>query len=113
MQQVISTNSVIEILQHNKTYLQDRFGLHSLVLFGSYARNQQKDSSDLDLLYQVEKGKTMPLMRLQKLELYISSLLNGNKIELVLVIMLSQSLIRAFKKKVSLYSRPSLYSAFL
>lgn len=83
MQQVISTNSVIEILQHNKTYLQDRFGLHSLVLFGSYARNQQKDSSDLDLLYQVEKGKTMPLMRLQKLELYISSLLNGNKIELV------------------------------
>jgi uncharacterized protein len=80
---VLSTISVIEILQMNKTYLQKKYGLHSLVLFGSYARNQQKETSDLDFVYQVVNGKTMPLMRLQKLEAYISSLFNGNKIELV------------------------------
>lgn len=80
---MISTSTVIKTLQNNQSFLQERYGLQSLVLFGSYARSQQKETSDLDLLYQLAKGKTMPLMRLQNLETYLSGLLNGNKIELV------------------------------
>jgi predicted nucleotidyltransferase len=80
---MFTTTFIIATLQQNQTYLKDRFGLESLVLFGSYARNQQLETSDLDLLYQVQNGKSMPLMRLQNLEQYISKLISGKKIELV------------------------------
>lgn len=80
---MLPTNSLIQILQQNKPFLQERFGVESLVLFGSYARNNQREESDVDLLYGVAPGKTMPLMRLQNLEQFISHLIQDRKIELV------------------------------
>ncbi len=80
---MLPTNSLIQILQQNKPFLQERFGVESLVLFGSYARNNQREESDVDLLYGVVPGKTMPLMRLQNLAQFISHLIQDRKIELV------------------------------
>ncbi len=80
---MLQTHSLIQILQQNKSFLRDRFGVESLVLFGSYARNSQQEESDVDLLYGVARGKTMPLMRLQNLEQFISQLVLNRKIELV------------------------------
>jgi predicted nucleotidyltransferase len=34
----------------NKNRLMDRYGLSSIGIFGSYARNEQREDSDLDLL---------------------------------------------------------------
>jgi len=82
-QRVLPTNYLIQILQQNKPFLQERFGVESLVLFGSYARNNQREESDVDLLYGVVPGKTMPLMRLQNLARFISHLVQDRKIELV------------------------------
>ncbi len=78
-----STPSLIQILQQNKAQFQERYGLESLVLFGSYAKNNQQEESDVDLLYGVAPGNTMPLMRLQHLEQFISQLVQVHKIELV------------------------------
>lgn len=80
---MLTTTSIIQLLQQNKTYLQERFGIESLVLFGSFARNNQQENSDVDIVYRVVPGKTMPLMRLQRLEQYISQLIQNRKIELV------------------------------
>jgi predicted nucleotidyltransferase len=82
-QLMTSTPSLIQILQQNKAHFQERFGLESLVLFGSYAKNNQQEESDVDLLYGVAPGNTMPLMRLQHLEQFISQLVQVSKIELV------------------------------
>ena len=82
-QLMTSTPSLIQILQQNKAQFQERYGLESLVLFGSYAKNKQQEESDVDLLYGVAPGNTMPLMRLQHLEQFISQLVQVPKIELV------------------------------
>ena len=79
-------NSRLEILnilkQHNEE-LKTRFGLSGLVLYGSYAKGNQQPGSDIDLLYELPEGSHMPLMRLQKLQHYISNLLAINKVEVV------------------------------
>ena len=80
---MLLTHTLIQILQQNKAHLKERFGVESLILFGSYASNKQGAESDVDLLYGIIPGKTMPLMRLQNLEQYISHLIQGRKIELV------------------------------
>lgn len=78
-----STQTILSLLRQNKDYLKERFGVDSLVLFGSYATNRQRETSDVDLLYQLIPGKTMPLMRLQNLEQYLSGLVQDKKVELV------------------------------
>lgn len=80
---MLQTDTILHTLRQNQDYFRDRFGLESLVLFGSYARNQQKEDSDIDLLYRLLPGKTMPLMRLQNLEQYIGGLVKQGKVELV------------------------------
>lgn len=80
---MLTTQTLIETLQQNKVYLTERFGIESLILFGSFARNNQQEKSDVDILYRIVPGKTMPLMRLQRLEQYISQLIQNRKIELV------------------------------
>lgn len=80
---MLETGAILQLLRQNQDYLRERFGLQSLVLFGSYARNQQKADSDIDLLYHLLPGKTMPLMRLQNLEQYIGGLVQQSKVELV------------------------------
>lgn len=80
---MLLTRSLIQSLQQNKTFLNERFGVESLTLFGSYARNMQQEESDIDLLYTIVSGKTMPLMRLQNLEQFISKLAGSKKVELV------------------------------
>lgn len=80
---MLSATIIKQLLQQNKTYLQERFGIESLVLFGSFARNHQQENSDVDILYRIIPGKTMSLIRLQRLEQYISQLIQNRKIELV------------------------------
>jgi len=80
---MLLTRSLIQSLQQNKAFLNERFGVESLILFGSYARNMQKEESDIDLLYTIVSGKTLPLMRLQNLEQFISELAGSKKVELV------------------------------
>lgn len=74
---------VLNILKQHNEELKTRFGLSGLVLYGSYAKGNQQPGSDIDLLYELPEGSHMPLMRLQKLQNYISNLLAINKVEVV------------------------------
>lgn len=80
---MLTREQIIQILRDNKTYLQDRFGLETLVLFGSYSRGEQKEESDIDFLYELPQQFTMPLLRLVRLEEYIGTLLGIKKVEMV------------------------------
>ncbi len=46
----MTKNEVITFLRNKKSYLQDNYGVLKIGLFGSYAREEQKDSSDIDIL---------------------------------------------------------------
>lgn len=41
---------ILDFLSEHKTELQQRFGIQKMALFGSYARDEQREDSDIDLL---------------------------------------------------------------
>ena len=47
---IYTIDEIKEILQNNKTYLEEKFFVEKFFLFGSYAKNQQTAKSDIDLL---------------------------------------------------------------
>jgi predicted nucleotidyltransferase len=45
---------VLRILQREKPELMRRYGLKRLALFGSYAREDQREDSDVDIMVEIE-----------------------------------------------------------
>ena len=50
-----SLQDIRNTLITNKKSLFDKYGLRLLAIFGSYARNQQNDKSDVDILVEFER----------------------------------------------------------
>ena len=42
------------VLQDEKTYLAEEYGVHIIGVFGSYVRDEQDPQSDIDLLIELE-----------------------------------------------------------
>lgn len=51
---MLSSNEIIQFLKNNKSYLQKQFHCSEIGLFGSYARNEQTEQSDIDILVAFE-----------------------------------------------------------
>lgn len=60
-------------LQTQKDYLRAHFRVTNLAIFGSYARGEQTEASDLDVLIEYEQAPT--LWMLAELRSYLSHLL--------------------------------------
>jgi uncharacterized protein len=65
----------LALLAHHKPELQRRFGVRSLVLFGSRAREQSQPDSDIDLLVEFDGPATSA--RYFGLQFYLEDLLGG------------------------------------
>ena len=50
----MTKNEILKILKENKKTLQTRFKLKRIGLFGSFAREEQKEHSDIDILVETE-----------------------------------------------------------
>ena len=70
-----------EILRQHLPLLEERYGVGSLGLFGSYVRREAGPASDLDVL--VRFHRTPGLIRFVELENYLSDLL-GIPVDLVM-----------------------------
>jgi len=70
-----------EILRQQLPLLEERYGVASLGLFGSYVRREASPTSDLDVL--VRFNRTPGLIRFIELENYLSDLL-GIRVDLVM-----------------------------
>lgn len=46
---------VQQVLREHRRILQERYGVQSIALFGSYARGEPTSESDIDLLIRLEK----------------------------------------------------------
>lgn len=53
---MISREDILIYLAENKPIFQKKFHLLKLGLFGSYSRNEANESSDLDILIELEPG---------------------------------------------------------
>jgi predicted nucleotidyltransferase len=69
-----------KIIQRHKQELNEKYGLITIGVFGSYARGDQGSESDLDVL--VEVRRPMGFVKFIRLENYLSQLL-GVKVDLV------------------------------
>ena len=76
----MTKEQILDLLREHKALLIEQFGVHSLALFGSIARNQAKGSSDIDILVQFDWLATSK--RYFGLQFYIEDLL-GRRVDLV------------------------------
>ena len=74
---------ITQILQSQKPYLTERYGVAEIGIFGSYVRGEQRADSDLDILIELERPARISLIDLVELELYLSDLL-GIKVDLAI-----------------------------
>lgn len=61
---LVFMNSVVEILKQEKRFLHDSFGVEQLAVFGSYARGNENEDSDIDILVTLDKPDYSKLSRL-------------------------------------------------
>jgi predicted nucleotidyltransferase len=71
------------ILQTQKPYLAEKYGVNEIGIFGSYVRGEQRPDSDLDILIELERPPQISLIGLVELELYLSELL-GIRVDLAI-----------------------------
>lgn len=76
-------NNIIDSIVAEKDKFCIGFGIKSLTLYGSYAKQTQVIGSDIDFMYEMEAGRAMTLRKLQRLETAIKDLLQVEKVELV------------------------------
>ncbi len=80
MSRVLSKKKILEILEAEFPFIKKAYQVNKVGLFGSYAREEQNEASDIDLL--VEFVTPISFFTLFKLEDYLSDKL-GVKVEIV------------------------------
>ncbi len=80
MNRVLSKKKIIDSLVAELPFIKKTYQVNKIGLFGSYARDEQKEISDVDLL--VEFGTPISFFTLFNLEDYLSDKL-GVKVEII------------------------------
>ncbi len=71
----MTRDEVLRILREHRDELRQRFGVKSLELFGSFARDEATHTSDVDLL--VEFDRPTGYFGLVRVELYLREILDA------------------------------------
>lgn len=90
-----SLKKVLATLIHKKRFLFDEFGVIDLAVFGSYAKNEQKKDSDIDI-YVVLKKEYKTFDNFMDLKFYLEELLSNKRVDLVI----KDSIRRELKPKI-------------
>lgn len=64
-----------QILQAQKPYLYQKYGVTEIGVFGSYVRGEQRSNSDVDVLVELTDPPRISLLGLVSLQHYLSDLL--------------------------------------
>jgi predicted nucleotidyltransferase len=76
-------DEVIRVLQQHREELVGKFGVKSLALFGSVARDDARDGSDIDLLIEFDE-RPVGYFHLGRTHEYLRKLLGVHRLDLVL-----------------------------
>ncbi len=78
-----SLNEIQQTLREQKPYLDEKYGVKIVGVFGSYVCQEQRPDSDLDLLIELDRPPRISLIGLVELENYLSQIL-GVKVDLAI-----------------------------
>lgn len=73
---------ILNYLKSNKEYYHKHFGVQVIGLFGSFARDEANQSSDIDILYKIEKDRKLSLFKYLELTKQLEDFFH-KKIDLV------------------------------
>ena len=73
-----SKGEILDFLARNKDHFRDRYRIVKIGLFGSYARDEQAENSDIDLIVEFENNTPNLYDLKNDLRLYIKENLNLN-----------------------------------
>lgn len=62
--QNLNKENIIEFIRKNKTFLHDRYGVLTIGLMGSYARDEQTADSDIDFMVKFKEVDYSNLVKL-------------------------------------------------
>lgn len=74
---------IMQVLQEQKPYLSEQYGVNIVGVFGSYVRHEQRPDSDLDLLIELDRPPRISLIGLVELEHHLSQVL-GVKVDIAI-----------------------------
>lgn len=94
---MLSKKKVLDILEAEIPYLTTKYNVKKVGVFGSYAREEQTETSDIDLL--VEFSKPISYFTLFELEDYLTNILSVN-VEIVTPNALKEIIIPTIMKDV-------------
>jgi predicted nucleotidyltransferase len=63
----MNKNEVLNYLKSQQEIYKNRFGIKFIGLFGSFARDDADEKSDIDILYEIEEDKRLSIFRYLKL----------------------------------------------
>lgn len=95
---MLDREQTIEKLRSTKEYLREHYGVSSMMLFGSVAKNEQHEGSDVDVCVEMEPN----LLKLSGTKIYLQELLGCN----VDVVRMREGLNPVFKKQILKYGIP-------
>lgn len=90
---MLSTKEIIAILKKFKDESASKYGIMSLGLFGSFARNQQRDTSDIDVFVTLKESDFFVLERIKE---ELENLLHKN----IDIVNYRESLRNSFKQNI-------------
>lgn len=73
---------ILNYLKSHQEYYYNQFGVKFIGLFGSFARDEANDNSDIDILYKIEKDKKLSMFKYLKLTKQLEDFFH-KKIDLV------------------------------
>ncbi|MBW2096431.1 MAG: nucleotidyltransferase domain-containing protein [Deltaproteobacteria bacterium] len=79
MEQRLDHKDILKVLNREKLFLRNEYGVINIGLFGSYAKGNQREDSDIDLLVELKEPRFEWIAGLQ---IYLEKKFN-RKIELV------------------------------
>ena len=90
---MLSTKEIIAILKKFKAESASKYGIISLGLFGSFARNQQRETSDVDFFVTLKESDFFVLERIKE---ELESLIHSN----IDIVNYRDSLRNSFKQNI-------------
>lgn len=92
---IFSLDDLLKILGSKKTFLSKEFGVTDLAVFGSYAKNEQNENSDIDIFVGI-KNDFKTFDNFMDLKFFLEELLINKKVDLVT----KEAIREEFKTKV-------------
>ena len=63
----MNKTGILNYLKLNKNKYLNQFGIKFIGLFGSYARDEANEKSDIDILYEIDENKKLSLFQYLKI----------------------------------------------